>query len=281
MGLTFVGGAYNRAQGTREAFDALSDELVREGHPAMISLSGDREPEDQERIWYERMTLTPNGRKVYGYRWWQGKKWYQIHPDTVAPPRTSNHEARRSNDLKWPYNSDTTAARRAKVLARKYDITREGEGFGELWHWTHWGPLGRIDKPAAAGGTTTPEDDMTPEQASKLNAIHDAIFRGGNSMKDNKASISDSLSRIARDSASAADNTKPIIRDSGPVSVRQELANVSTRVAQLQASQSGLEAALTALANAKGLDASAILKAAQQGVENALRNVTFSVDVDG
>lgn len=153
MGISYAGDAYNRASGTRAAFDALSNDLEREGHPPMVSSSGDREPEDQERIWYERMTLNPGSRKVYGYRFWQGQKWYQIHPDTVAPPRTSNHEARRSNDLKWPYNSDTPAARRAKELGKRHDITREGENFRELWHWTHWGPLGQIGAPASAGGS--------------------------------------------------------------------------------------------------------------------------------
>ncbi|RUQ06982.1 hypothetical protein D8M34_05800 [Microbacterium sp. HSID17254] len=153
MGISFAGGAYNRASGTRSAFDGLSNDLEREGHPPMVSISGDREPEDQERIWYERMTLSPGNRKVYGYRYWQGQKWYQIHPDTVAPPRTSNHEARRSNDLKWPYNSDTPAARRAKELGKRHNITREGENFRELWHWTHWGPLGHIEALASAGGS--------------------------------------------------------------------------------------------------------------------------------
>lgn len=166
MSLGFTDGAYNLASGTRDAFGALSDDLVAEGLPPMVSGSGDRERADQERIWHERMTLTPGNRKTYGYRWWQGKKWWQIHPDTVAPPGTGNHEARRSNDLKWPYNSDTTAARRAKELAKRHNITREGENFRELWHWTFWGPLGTIGAPAPAGGTNpTPallqeDDDM-------------------------------------------------------------------------------------------------------------------------
>ncbi|MBE7952906.1 hypothetical protein ILP86_01080 [Microbacterium sp. R1] len=185
MSISFAAGAYNRAAGTRAAFEALSNELVREGHPAMVSISGDRESEDQERIWYERMTLTPGNRKVYGYRWWEGRKWFQIHPDTVAPPRTSNHEARRSNDLKWPYNSDTPAARRAKVLAKKHNITREGENFRELWHWTFWGPLGHIDSSASAGGsspiTAVPEeDDMIAARITDGAGVkHHAIIGNG------------------------------------------------------------------------------------------------------
>lgn len=164
MTLQFSDGAYNLAAGTRDAFGALSDELVAEGHPPMTSRSGDREKEDQLRIWYERMTLTPGNRRIYGRKWWQGRLWYQIHPDAVGIPETSNHEKRRSNDLRAPYNANTAAARRAKELAPRHNITREGEGFGELWHWTYWGPLGTIGAPAPAGGAITApvpeEDDM-------------------------------------------------------------------------------------------------------------------------
>lgn len=37
MALRFTDGAYNLASGTRDAFGALSDDLVREGHPPMVS----------------------------------------------------------------------------------------------------------------------------------------------------------------------------------------------------------------------------------------------------
>lgn len=173
MALAFAGGAYNKAAGTRDAFGGLTDDLVREGHPAMISLSGDREPEVQERLWYERMTLDPGNRKVYGYRFWNGQKWYQIHPDTVAPPRSSNHEARRSNDLKWPYNDpSTTAHKRARILATRHNITCEGLSFSEPWHWTFWGALGTID--GAGSGAGEAEDDMPTE--AWLNGLGKSII---------------------------------------------------------------------------------------------------------
>lgn len=184
MTLGFSDGAYNLASGTRNAFGALSDDLVREGYPPMVSRSGDREPADQLRIWYERMTLSPGSRKVYGRKWWQGRLWYQIHPDSVGVPDTSNHEKRRSNDLRAPYNADTAAARRAKVLAKLRNITREGEGFRELWHWTFWGPLGTIGAPAPAGGANTApvpeEDDMIAARITDGNGVkHHAIIGNG------------------------------------------------------------------------------------------------------
>lgn len=168
MSFGFVGSAYNRASGTRDAFTGLSADLEREGHPSMVSLSGDREPADQLHIWHERMTLTPNGRKVYGTRVWQGRTWYQVHPDTVAPPETSNHEKRRSNDLKWPYNDQSTAAhKRARILATRHNITCEGLSFREPWHWTSWGPLGVIGVPNVAGAGSGSAKPVLPKPESE------------------------------------------------------------------------------------------------------------------
>lgn len=167
--MRYADGAYNLASGTRDAFGGLSAQLVREGHPDMVSISGDREPEDQWRIWNERMTLHPGNRKVYGTMWWNGQKWYRIHPDLVGPPGTSDHERRRSNDLAWPYNSNTAAHRRAQQLAPQFGIVCDGKGFSspEWWHWTNKGSLGTIGTPAGGGGSApieTPnlseEDDM-------------------------------------------------------------------------------------------------------------------------
>lgn len=167
MPIRYAGEAYNHAAGTRAAFAALSADLEREGHPAILVLDGDREKADQLRIWYARMTLTAGGRKVYGTAWWNGQKWYRIHPDAVGVPDTSNHEKRRADDLAWPYNSDTAAHRRAQVLAKRHNITCEGMGFREWWHWTFWGALGAIGAAPAGGGGSAPitpnlseEDDM-------------------------------------------------------------------------------------------------------------------------
>lgn len=170
--MRYADGAYNQASGTRDSFGLLSAQLVREGHPDMVSISGDREPADQLRIWHQRMTLNPGGRKVYGWMWWNGQKWYRIHPDLVGAPGTSDHERRRSNDLAWPYNSNTAAHRRAQQLAPQFGIVCDGKGFSspEWWHWTNKGNLGTIGTPAApAGGsgsapietpTLSEEDDM-------------------------------------------------------------------------------------------------------------------------
>jgi len=174
----YVDGSYNRASGTRDAFGGLSAQLVREGYPEMTVISGDREPADQLKIWYERMTLTPGNRKVYGTERWQGKTWYRIHPIKVGVPETSNHEKRRANDLAYPYNSDTPAHRRAQKLAPNYGITCEGMGFREWWHWTHWGPLGTIGAPASAGGASS----ATPEPVWKDDDMATLVTGGGQNL---------------------------------------------------------------------------------------------------
>ena len=164
MAIRYRDGKYNLAAGTRSAFAGLSAALEAEGHPPMVVTDGDREDADQLKIWYERMVLFGqiNGRKVYGTRVWQGKTWYQIHPDTVGLPGSSNHEKRRANDLGSPYNSTSTAAhKRARVLAPRFNISCEGLSFGEAWHWTFWGALGVIGN-TTAGGASSPAPPPTP-----------------------------------------------------------------------------------------------------------------------
>lgn len=184
MGLGFTNGAYNRASGTRDAFGQLSDQMVREGHPRMVSRSGDREASDQVAMFVSRYRQQASGSGSFGdVRTWDGSawgypggtRWVRFSPDgTVAPPGKSNHGKRRSNDLRYPYNSTSTAAhKRARVLAPRYGITCEGMNFREPWHWTFWGALGTItdNTPASTPSDTpakTQEDTMNAEQEAKL-----------------------------------------------------------------------------------------------------------------
>ncbi len=180
----FTNGAYNRASGTRDAFGQLSDALVKEGYPAMVSRSGDRELEDQIKLFTDRYTQQSSGSGKYGdVKIWNGAKygfpggtrWVRTSPKgTVAVPTdppTSNHGKRRSNDLMYPYNDKSTKAhKRAQQLAPKYNITCEGLGFSdpEEWHWTHWGALGTISSSggntASNGGSTSTKPSTTEEK---------------------------------------------------------------------------------------------------------------------
>lgn len=74
-------------------WDALAAEFYAVWGVHLLGSSGVRTDEEQLAIWYERYTLTPNGRRVYDTRWWQGRLWYRISSaGTVAQPKTSNHQ---------------------------------------------------------------------------------------------------------------------------------------------------------------------------------------------
>lgn len=137
---------------------------------------------------------------------------------------------------------------------------------------------------AAGNGATiidNEEDDMTPEQAKQLNSIYGAIFNGGNSMKDDGKSISQSLAEI-RTLTTAPINGRDRGDGKGPqnVSVRQDNADTNTMVRKLVAQVAGLQSALAAVALGRGGDPDAIQEAARAGTAEALKALTFTVEVD-
>lgn len=157
-------GSYQRASGTRDAFAALSAALVAEGFPEITVNSGDREPENQEAIFRSKFVPSSGPKDVGPYndrRLWPGNGYWKrvVGGGTVGVPGTSNHEKRRAADLAYPYNSNTAAHRRAQILAPRFNITCEGMGFSEWWHWTFWGPLGAIDSSTGSGAGAV-EGDM-------------------------------------------------------------------------------------------------------------------------
>lgn len=112
------------------------------------------------------------------------------------------------------------------------------------------------------------------EIKEKVNPTFDAIFRGGKSMPDGGRSIGASLADIVA-------KIGPIYRGGKAVSVRQEIADIKTTVYAQNAAFLGMEAALQALATAKGFDPAAVLVAAQTGVENGLSRASAAEGVDG
>lgn len=116
-----------------------------------------------------------------------------------------------------------------------------------------------------SGGAATPidneEDDMDAEQNRKLDAVYNAIFAGGSSMDDNGRSISKSLAGIV----TVVDQIKGTVtqrvqrgHDSAgePIEISQiqELADAKTIAIRLEAQLSAMNAAVSALAVAKGVD---------------------------
>ncbi|MBN9210503.1 MAG: hypothetical protein BGO45_04590 [Microbacterium sp. 71-36] len=186
MSIRYADGEHNAASGTREAFGRFSDDLVAAGLPPITVVSGDREPAEQVDLFVTRFLQQATGSGPFGdVRWWDGSAWGYgggtrwvrwSSAGTVAVPGTGNHEKRRSDDLAWPYNAVTTAHLRAREIAARHNITCDGLGFGEPWHWTFWGALGVIGSPASTGNATPiPKewDEMASEQQ-----IEDAAYRG-------------------------------------------------------------------------------------------------------
>ncbi|XAO35634.1 lysin A [Microbacterium phage FireCastle] len=175
--------------------DLLDRDLQRLFGVRLVVTSGIRLDFEQEAIFRKRYTLTPNGRRVYDTRWWNGRLWYRIDPaGTVAVPKTSNHEIQGNDgamdlaDTGGP-GIGTWGSERANWLranAWRYGLEPEGYNFKEAWHYKVPG-IYRIPP----GGSTTParrpeEDEMSI--AVQLNDKHFFhIWPGGiKHMNDNE-----------------------------------------------------------------------------------------------
>lgn len=95
----------------------------------------------------------------------------------------------------------------------------------------------------AADALTREETDMTPDQASKLNFIFNALAPGEAGVRT-AGHVLVQLGRIEAEANAAKENTKPITRGGVQVSLRQEIANIGTAV-------TGLPAAVWGYSNAK------------------------------
>lgn len=200
----------------------------------------------------------------------------KIHGRWAAVPGTSSHgmfwenrqcAATDYGNWGYVYNWDRAAFYRdVRAVGLVPGLISESRGYpDEPWHVVDLDPWAAV--PAGGGSFVPEEDDMTPEQANQLEQIYKAVFKGGPSMQEGGNSIAASLAKIYG-------AVKPIRRGGRDVALRQEVADTKTIVA-------GLEAGIQALAVAKGADPAAILKAVQDGVETAMRKVTFTADVDG
>ncbi|UDG78655.1 lysin A [Microbacterium phage Neptune] len=157
-------------------FDGLNNEFhARTGHWLRVR-SGVRTDAEHLAIWYERYTRTPNGRRIYDTRWWNGVPWYRVSPaGTVAVPGTSNHQIniargqRGALDI-YDTGSDagvlTRGSFRARVfdeIAGKYGYDSEGYNFGETWHKRYNRDPWRAVPTSGGNNTTTKtsEEDNT------------------------------------------------------------------------------------------------------------------------
>ncbi|QWY83816.1 lysin A [Microbacterium phage PermaG] len=137
----------------------------------LVANSGIRLAQEQLDIWYARYTRTPNGRKVYDTRWWNGQLWYRISSaGTVAQPGTSNHEIQGSKaavDIQDTgadagiTNKNSVRGRWIRANAWRYSLVASGDGFGEGWHFDITGIYNTPPGTPAGGGTAVPKEDGT------------------------------------------------------------------------------------------------------------------------
>lgn len=123
--------------------------------------------QEQLNIWYARYTRTPNGRRVYDTRWWNGALWYRVSSaGTVAQPGTSNHEiqgTRAAVDLRDTGRDagvSVAGSRRSNWLranASRYGLVASGFGFGEAWHYD---VLNIFNTPPGSSGGTGKEKEV-------------------------------------------------------------------------------------------------------------------------
>lgn len=168
--LRYTSGAVLNGSNLREALEAASAILVAEGFPAIPIVSGDREYDEQVAIFLARYVPSNqvNGRRVYDFRWWEGRQWARISPagTVAAPSRTAPHVAKIAADLGWPYNDRSTAAhRRLQQIAPGLGLDWTGRNFGEDWHWETTRGVGRIGagQPASTDAQPKEWDEMATE----------------------------------------------------------------------------------------------------------------------
>lgn len=139
-----------------------------------------------------------------------------------------------------PQGEFFAAARRAGFTPGVFD----GKGGRPLepWHVIDYDPYRTVP-------TTIEENDMTPEESRKLNAIFESVSYGKKGERNHGQYVGDSLRRLGR----------------------------------IELTLTAQSAALEALANTKGVDPATILKAVQDGVSRAMDKieVTLTVDAEG
>lgn len=101
------------------------------------------------------------------------------------------------------------------------------------------------------------------------------VTRGGK-----KITVRQELADAKTNTLQLRDALAPVNRGGKQVSIRQEIADAKTNTISILAEVKALTAAVQALALSQGADPAAILKAVQDGVKSAMKDVSFSTNID-
>lgn len=196
----------------------------------------------QERIFTDRYrtSYTEYAPGKVDKRYWNGQYWFR-RPGTAAAavPGTSNHGWAIAIDIAnvGGFNSATYnwLSQTGPALGWTND---EGRSVGEAWHWKY-----TASNDSGGGGSVTPsptptpeEDDMfTDEDRAKVNYIFSAIAPGESGVRP-LGHLLAAVLRAEAEAKAAKENTRPITRGGVEISLRQEIANIGTAVANLPTS---------------------------------------------
>lgn len=206
----------------------------------------------QERIFRQR--YTPDRVTGIDPRQWLGRVWWRLAGFAAAAvPGTSNHGLGITCDVRdaagaLRYRTEHFNEFATKATAHGWSNV-EGRSVNEAWHWTKvttttvsnpiggaTGSLPKVDPGTLPDDLT--ENDMTPDQAAQLQAVHDALFPEGGTP----------LYALADHLPSRVVNAQ-IARDGGPFTLIQEVADAKTLGLRANAKLDGILSALQRLAD--------------------------------
>lgn len=171
----------------------LDADLYRDWGLHLNVESGIRLHTEQQAIFFDRYTTSPNGRYVYRVNGRQDKRWYlgnwryRIKPNgTVAVPGTSNHEIRGQDaavdisdtgDANGITKAHSARGRWLRSRLHLYDMDAEGDSFQEGWHMRMRGIF--RTPPATPASTDSkpvivPEDIMEAIRMAQIRYVHRA-----------------------------------------------------------------------------------------------------------
>lgn len=170
-----------------------------------------------------------------------------IYGNGAARPGTSSHGgywegmntlAIDYSNWEYVYGGDTPTTRKAfgadcLAVGLSPFLISTARGYpDEPWHVIDKNPW----RAMPAGGWEIPfpeEDDMSAQAESQINAIFNAIFRGGESMDDDKKSIDQSIAEIHDKLDDVRNWTAPVSRGGALIPLRQEVADAKTNTITL------------------------------------------------
>lgn len=147
-----------------------------------------------------------------------------------------------------------------------------------LWQYTST-PIDRNKAQVASLaelGSNPLEDDLTPDQDRKLTSIFNALFSGGNSMKDGGKSVSQSLAEIHASTVKVDPVFDAVFR--GGNSMLDDKKSISQSLAEIHAASTpgaGIDYDALGTAIVSKLPAASLTK---QDVIDALKSVSFKAE---